>query len=71
MDPRQEFIRNITRRHFFSRGTNLLGGAALASLLGPSLGSSAARGATLNSSESALPASTTLTGRCALLSPEK
>ena len=59
MDPRQEFIRNITRRHFFSRGTNLLGGAALASLLGPSLGSSAARGATLNSSESALPAELT------------
>ncbi len=55
MDPRQEFIRNITRRHFFSQGKNLLGGAALASLLGPSLGSSAARGATLNSSESALP----------------
>ena len=59
MDPRQEFIRNITRRHFFSQGKNLLGGAALASLLGPSLGSSAARGATLNSSESALPAELT------------
>ena len=59
MDPRQEFIRNITRRHFFIQGKNLLGGAALASLLGPSLGSSAAQGATLNSSESALPAELT------------
>jgi hypothetical protein len=31
-----EFKRNITRRHFFSQGSNLLGGAALASLVGPS-----------------------------------
>ena len=29
-----EFQQNLTRRHFFSRGSNLLGTAALASLLG-------------------------------------
>ncbi|MCA9148153.1 MAG: DUF1501 domain-containing protein [Planctomycetales bacterium] len=29
-----EFIRNITRRHFFSQGKNLLGTAAMASLMG-------------------------------------
>jgi hypothetical protein len=29
-----EFKRNITRRHFFAQGSHLLGGAALASLLG-------------------------------------
>jgi hypothetical protein len=34
MDLFQEYVRNITRRHFFSQGSNLLGGAALASLLG-------------------------------------
>ncbi|MCI0378066.1 MAG: DUF1501 domain-containing protein [Gemmataceae bacterium] len=31
-----EFVQNITRRHFFAKGANLLGGAALASLLGQS-----------------------------------
>jgi hypothetical protein len=30
-----EFKRNMTRRHFFATGTNLLGSAALASLMGP------------------------------------
>lgn len=34
MVPFDEFKRNITRRHFFSRGSHLLGGAALASLTG-------------------------------------
>src|SRR5438552_983922 len=31
-----DFTRNLTRRHFFAAGANLLGGAALASLLGES-----------------------------------
>jgi hypothetical protein len=30
----EEFRRNITRRHFFAQGSNLLGGAALLSLMG-------------------------------------
>jgi len=34
MHPFQEYIQNITRRHFFKQGSNVLGGAALASLLG-------------------------------------
>src|SRR5262245_58894348 len=34
MDLFQEFTQNITRRHFFARGSHVLGGAALASLLG-------------------------------------
>ena len=34
MNPFQEYMQNITRRHFFSKGSNVLGGAALASLLG-------------------------------------
>jgi Protein of unknown function (DUF1501) len=34
MDLFQEFTRSITRRHFFARGSHVLGGAALASLLG-------------------------------------
>jgi hypothetical protein len=46
MNPMAEYFQNITRRHFFAKGSNLLGGAALASLLG----NSAARGA-----ESAVP----------------
>ncbi len=33
MDLYTDFVRNITRRHFFAAGANLLGGAALASLL--------------------------------------
>ncbi len=32
-----EFAQNITRRHFFSQGSHLLGGAALASLAGESV----------------------------------
>ncbi|MBX9790112.1 MAG: DUF1501 domain-containing protein [Pirellulales bacterium] len=55
MDPRQEFVRDLTRRHFFAQGGNLLGGAALASLVGPSLWGGLARGATLNSGESTVP----------------
>ena len=34
MNLLQEYIQNITRRHFLSQGSHLLGGAALASLLG-------------------------------------
>jgi hypothetical protein len=34
MDLFHEFKQNMTRRHFFAAGANLLGGAALASLLG-------------------------------------
>src|SRR5262249_42083588 len=34
MNPINELTQNITRRHFFAKGANLLGGAALASLLG-------------------------------------
>lgn len=36
MNPYQEFGQNLTRRHFFARGSSLLGGAALATLLGQS-----------------------------------
>jgi hypothetical protein len=35
MSPFQEHGMNITRRHFFAQGSNALGWAALASLLGP------------------------------------
>ncbi len=34
MTPYADLVQNITRRHFFKAGTNLLGGAAIASLLG-------------------------------------
>src|SRR6266581_4436821 len=34
MNPFNEFTQNITRRHFFARGSSLLGTAALASLCG-------------------------------------
>src|SRR5436305_14251619 len=34
MHPFNEYVRNITRRHFFFSGANLLGAAALGSLLG-------------------------------------
>jgi hypothetical protein len=34
MNPEQEFIQAITRRHFFRQGSHVLGSAALASLLG-------------------------------------
>lgn len=34
MNPVQEYLQNMTRRHFFQQGSNVLGGAALASLLG-------------------------------------
>jgi hypothetical protein len=33
MNPFNEFVQNITRRHFFAAGSHVLGGAALASLL--------------------------------------
>lgn len=33
MNPFQAYMQNITRRHFFSQGSHLLGGAALATLL--------------------------------------
>src|SRR5262245_54508250 len=34
MNPIDQFRQNVTRRHFFQQGSHLLGGAALASLLG-------------------------------------
>ncbi|WP_152052866.1 DUF1501 domain-containing protein [Tautonia marina] len=34
MDPLRQFVQNETRRHFFGRGANAVGMAALASLLG-------------------------------------
>jgi hypothetical protein len=34
MNPEQEFIQAMTRRHFFRQGSHVLGSAALASLLG-------------------------------------
>lgn len=34
MNPFQEYIQNITRRHFFKQGSNAVGWAALASLMG-------------------------------------
>src|SRR5947209_13449138 len=34
MNPFHEFVGNMTRRHFFAAGGNVLGAAALASLLG-------------------------------------
>jgi hypothetical protein len=37
MNTFDEFRQNITRRHFFAKGSNLLGTAALGSLLGPAL----------------------------------
>ncbi|HLJ10199.1 MAG TPA: DUF1501 domain-containing protein [Planctomycetaceae bacterium] len=37
MNLDHEFKQNITRRHFFAKGSNLLGTAALGSLLGPEL----------------------------------
>ncbi|MDB5345939.1 MAG: hypothetical protein JWP89_4316 [Schlesneria sp.] len=36
MNPVQEYLQNMTRRHFFQQGSNVLGSAALASLLGGS-----------------------------------
>jgi hypothetical protein len=38
MNPFAEHVQNVTRRHFFSQGANLLGGAAIASLMGDFLG---------------------------------
>jgi hypothetical protein len=46
MDLFQEFGRNITRRHFFAQGSNVVGWAALASLLGKSAGLAADSAAT-------------------------
>jgi hypothetical protein len=40
MNPFAEYVQNVTRRHFFSQGTNLLGGTALASLMGNIMGGS-------------------------------
>jgi len=34
MHPNQEYVRNLTRRHFFSQGSHAVGWAALATLLG-------------------------------------
>ncbi len=51
MNPAQEYLQNMTRRHFFQRGSNVLGGAALASLLG----GNAARGAEATAGSGHLP----------------
>lgn len=40
-----EFVKNITRRYFFSKGSHVLGSAALASLAGPSLFGATSEGA--------------------------
>src|SRR5688500_2334570 len=47
MIPLSEFKTNITRRHFFAQGSHVLGGAALASLMGASPGGGAVHGAEL------------------------
>jgi hypothetical protein len=47
MIPFAEFKTNITRRHFFAQGSHVLGGAALASLMGGSPGGGAVHGAEL------------------------
>jgi hypothetical protein len=43
MNPVHDFFRNMTRRHFFAAGSHLLGGAALASLVGESRADDAPR----------------------------
>jgi len=45
MNPLDEYMRQETRRHFFSRGANAVGAAALASLLGQAGMAGAAEGA--------------------------
>jgi hypothetical protein len=47
MLPFSEFKTNITRRHFFAQGSHVLGGAALASLMGGSPGGGQVHGAEL------------------------
>jgi hypothetical protein len=47
MVPFSEFKTNITRRHFFAQGSHVLGGAALASLMGASPGGGQVHGAEL------------------------
>ena len=47
MIPFSEFKTNITRRHFFAQGSHVLGGAALASLMGASPGGGQVHGAEL------------------------
>ncbi len=49
MSPDQEFVQAITRRHFFRQGSNVLGTAALASLLGSGRLSAAEAGAAAHS----------------------
>ena len=44
MDPRQAFVQQLTRRHFFHSGASAIGMAALGSLMSPG-GASSARGA--------------------------
>src|SRR3954468_2174073 len=51
MHPFNEYVRNITRRHFFYSGANLLGAAALGSLLGEQT----ARAGTKTGEHAALP----------------
>ena len=47
MLPFSEFKTNITRRHFFQQGSHVLGGAALASLMGASPAGGQVHGAEL------------------------
>lgn len=49
MNPYQEYLQNLTRRHFLKRGGDLLGGVALAGLLGHA-GSGVARAEKIASS---------------------
>ena len=43
MHPFGDLVQNITRRHFLTGGTHLLGGMAMASLLGADSDDGAAR----------------------------
>jgi len=52
MTPQQNYVRHITRRHFFAQGSHAVGWAALASLLGQSGG---ARGAFAANQSAATP----------------
>ena len=45
MNPYQEWVKTETRRQFFSRGANVVGAAALASLIGPKFFASSANAA--------------------------
>lgn len=48
MNPIEQYKLNVTRRHFFQTGANVLGGAALASLIGDPLANAAEKPAGLS-----------------------